>query len=160
MVRFKNLTRIGIDETSYKKGHKYVTVVTDHDTNQVVWVGEGTGKVVLEKFFKLLTEEQRNRITLVSADGARWIKSCIDEYCPNVERCIDGFHVVSWGVDAMDALRKELWHNSLKDDRSQPKRGRGRPKNGEEVVKKSIFYKRRKISIGKESREFNSIPKE
>ena len=48
-VRFKNLTRIGIDETSYKKGHKYVTVVTDHDTNQVIWVGEGTGKVVLEK---------------------------------------------------------------------------------------------------------------
>ena len=46
-TRFENLRRIGIDETSYKKGHKYVTVVTDHDTNQVVWVGEGTGKVVL-----------------------------------------------------------------------------------------------------------------
>lgn len=36
LVRFNNLTCIGIDETSYKKGHKYVTVVTDHDTNQVV----------------------------------------------------------------------------------------------------------------------------
>jgi transposase len=43
-VRFNNLTCIGIDEPSYKKEYKYVTVVTDHDTNQVVWVGEGTGK--------------------------------------------------------------------------------------------------------------------
>lgn len=148
-VRFKNLIRIGIDETSYKKGHKYVTVVTDHDTNQVIWVGEGTGKVVLEKFFKLLTAEQRNRITLVSADGARWIKSCIDEYCPNAERCIDGFHVVSWAIDAMDTLRKEIWHNSLKCDRSQSKRGRGRPKKGEKVVKKAPSIKDAKYPLGK-----------
>lgn len=47
-VRFENLTCIGICETSYKRGHKYLTVVTDHDTNQIVWIGAGTGKVVLE----------------------------------------------------------------------------------------------------------------
>ena len=148
-VRFENLRRIGIDETSYKKGHKYVTVVTDHDTNQVIWVGVGTGKVVLEKFFKLLTEEQRNNINLVSADGARWIKSCIEEYCPNAERCIDGFHVVSWAIDAMDTLRKEIWHESLVEDRKQPKRGKGRPKKGEEVVKKAPSIKGAKYSLGK-----------
>ena len=39
------------------------------------------------------------------------IKSCIDEYCPNAERCIDGFHVASWAIDAMDTLGKEIWHN-------------------------------------------------
>lgn len=148
-VRFKNLTRIGIDETSYKKGHKYVTVVTDHDTNQVVWVGEGTGKVVLEKFFKLLTKEQRNHIKLVSADGAKWIKSCIEEYCPNAERCIDGFHVVSWAVDAMDAMRKEVWHQALKKDKSKPKKQRGRPKKGEECKKEAPSIKRAKYALGK-----------
>ena len=61
----------------------------------------------------------------------------------------DGFHVVSWAVDAMDALRKEIWHNSLKDNRSQPKRGRGRPKNGEEVVKKAPSIKGEKYPLGK-----------
>ena len=40
-VRWANLRRIGIDETSYRKGHKYITVVTDHDRNQVVWAGVG-----------------------------------------------------------------------------------------------------------------------
>ena len=70
-IRFKNLRRIGIDETSYRKGHKYVMVVVDHDTNQVIWVGRGTGKDVLNSFFALLTQEQRESIELTSADGSR-----------------------------------------------------------------------------------------
>ena len=70
-IRFKDLKRIGIDEMSYRKGHKYVTVVVDHDTDQVIWVGKGTGKEVLSSFFALLTQEQRESIELTSADGSR-----------------------------------------------------------------------------------------
>ena len=147
--RFSNLKRIGIDETSYKKGHKYVTVVTDHDTNQVVYVGEGIGTKVLEGFFNLLSEEQRNGITLISADGARWIKTCCEQYCPNFEFCIDGFHVISWAIEAMDSLRKEVWHEALKEDRSKPKQKRGRPLKGEEVVKQAPSIKNAKYSLVK-----------
>ena len=121
-VRFNGVTRIGIDETSYKKGHKYITVVVDHDTNQVIWVAIGTGKDVLESFFMELTEEQRGNITLVSADGAKWIKSSIEEWLPNAERCIDGFHVVSWAIEALDELRKQAWRRAKKKDKQQPKR--------------------------------------
>ena len=39
--RFDGLVNIGIDETSYKKGHKYMTVVINHDTASVVWYGKG-----------------------------------------------------------------------------------------------------------------------
>ena len=35
--RLDSLVNIGIDETSYKKGHKYITVIVNHDTNTVVW---------------------------------------------------------------------------------------------------------------------------
>lgn len=42
--RFDGLVNIGIDETSYKKGHKYMTVVINHDTAAVVWCGIGYGK--------------------------------------------------------------------------------------------------------------------
>lgn len=34
--RYEGLVNIGIDETSYRKGHTYVTVVVNHDTNTVV----------------------------------------------------------------------------------------------------------------------------
>ena len=37
LSRFDGLVRVGGDETSYKKGHKYMTVVLDHDRSRVVW---------------------------------------------------------------------------------------------------------------------------
>ena len=147
-IRFKNLKRIGIDETSYRKGHKYVTVVVDHDTGQVVWVGKGIGKEVLSSFFALLTREQRESIELVSADGARWIQSCIEEWLPNCERCIDGFHVVQWAVDCMDELRKEVWREAKEGKKEQPKRKRGRPRKWEEV-KTTNYGKGYKYALGK-----------
>lgn len=69
--RLIGLKRIGIDETSYSKEHKYITTVVNHDTNTVVWVATNHGKAVLEDFFELLTEEQRERIEVVSGDGSR-----------------------------------------------------------------------------------------
>jgi transposase len=38
------LIRIGIDETAYKKGHKYMTVVVNHGTGRLVWAGKGTAR--------------------------------------------------------------------------------------------------------------------
>ena len=60
--RLDGLVNIGIDETSYKKGHKYITVIVNHDTNTVVWASEDHGKSVLEKFYKQLTPEQLSSI--------------------------------------------------------------------------------------------------
>src|SRR5664280_3558165 len=34
---FSGLVRIGIDEISYKKGHRYLTIVVDHDSGRLVW---------------------------------------------------------------------------------------------------------------------------
>jgi transposase len=94
--KYDNLENIAIDETSYKKGHKYITLILNHDTNAVVWAGKGYGKAVLESFFTQLSKEQCQSIRLVSGDGAKWIKNTVQEYCPNAKFCIDPFHVVSW----------------------------------------------------------------
>ena len=118
---FDNLVNIGIDETSYKKGHKYITIVVNHDTNTVVWVYKGFGKEVLEKFFKGLTEKQRSSIKLVSGDGARWIESTVHHFCPKAIFGIDPFHVVSWCTEVLDAVRKGK---------------RGRPKGGKKTKTK------------------------
>ena len=104
--RFDNLESIGIDETSYKKGHKYMTVVVDHNTGSLIWAKKGFGKEVLTEFFKELTEEQRAKIKHVTADGARWIADCITDFCPNAERCVDPFHVVGWANETLDEVRK------------------------------------------------------
>ena len=89
--RLDGLVSIGIDETSYRKGHKCITIVVNHETNTVVWAGEGYGKEVLTRFMESLTEAQRAAIKTVTADGAQWITSCVEKYLPNATRCIDSF---------------------------------------------------------------------
>ena len=132
--RFDNLVKIGIDETSYKKGHKYITVVINHETNSVVWAAKGCGKEVLEGFFKELTPAQRESIQLVSGDGARWIRDTVALYCPQASFCIDPFHVVSWCEEVLDTVRKQQWNEARKkvaeEKKGKPKREKGRPKGG------------------------------
>ena len=36
--RLDNLYRIGVDEIAYKKGRKFLTVVTDHGTGNAIWI--------------------------------------------------------------------------------------------------------------------------
>lgn len=110
--RLNNLKIIGIDETSYKKGYKYITVIVNHETNTVVWAHEGHGKEILKLFYEKLTDEQRNSIQVVTGDGARWITDCVNEYTPNCERCVDPFHVVEWAGDALDKVRTEAWQKA------------------------------------------------
>lgn len=131
--RFDGLVNIGIDETSYKKGHKYITVVVNHDTNAVVWCSKGFGKTTLKKFFERLTPEQRASIRCVSADGAKWIASCVEEYCPNAERCVDPFHVVSWATEVLGNERRKAWAQAHITAKAAQKRKPGRPAKGEVV---------------------------
>ncbi|QUC02753.1 hypothetical protein [Atopobium sp. oral taxon 416] len=53
--RFEGARRIGIDKTSYKKGHKYLIVVVGHDRGCLIWAHEGYGKDVLGLFLDELT---------------------------------------------------------------------------------------------------------
>ncbi|WP_270549230.1 transposase [Bifidobacterium bifidum] len=93
---FDGLTAIGVDETSYRKGHTYITVVVDHERKRVIWAHDGHGKEILDLFFQRLTPEQRASIRIVTGDGARWIDSSVAEHCPDAERVLDSFHIVSW----------------------------------------------------------------
>jgi transposase len=64
------LGRIGIDEISYKRNHKYLTVVVDHDTGHLVWAAAGRDAATLGKFFDLLGPERCGQITHISPDAA------------------------------------------------------------------------------------------
>ena len=110
--RGEGRSRAGIDETGYKKGHKYLTVVVNHDTGAVVWCAAGHGRQVADAFFSGLTPEQRAGIELVSADGARWIADAMAQWAPQAKRCVDHFHVVGWATEALDEVRKQAWREA------------------------------------------------
>jgi len=112
----RKLKRIAIDETSYRKGYKYITTVQDLETGEIIWAFDGYGDGVLELFFLSLTAQQCAQIEYVVADGARWITRQVEKYCRNAVRCVDPFHVVGWATDALDATRKRLSSDAKKND--------------------------------------------
>ena len=103
--RFAGLSRIGIDEISYKRGHRYLTVVVDHDSGRLVWAAPGRDKATLEAFFDALGQERCAAITHVSADGADWISTVVTDRCPNAVRCADPFYAE---VRVMPRSRQEV----------------------------------------------------
>jgi transposase len=126
--RFEGLRRIGIDEISYKKGHKYLMVVVDHDTRRLVWAAPGRTSATVNEFFDLIGEDRCAQITHVSADGADFIDTIVARRCPQAVRVADPFHVVAWATDALDEVRRGAWNDARALARKEPKRGRGRPR--------------------------------
>ena len=107
--RLAGLGRIGIDEIAYKRGHRYLTVVVDHDSGRLVWAAPGRDEPTLHQFFDLLGDRCAD-ITHVSADAADWIQRAVRERCPNAVIAADPFHVVKWAVEALDEVRRHAWN--------------------------------------------------
>ena len=116
--RLDGLERIGIDEISHRKGHRYLTVVVDHDSGRLVWAAPGRDSATLERFFDLLGPRRCEQIRLVSADAAGWIRKAVVARCPKATLCMDPFHVVQWATDALDTVRREVWRAARKAGQS------------------------------------------
>lgn len=112
--RLEGLRRIGIDEVSYRKGWRYLTVVVDHDRKRIVWMGEGHDEATVCRFFDALGPERCARIEVVTADAAQWIRNAVTGRCPRAKVCLDRFHIVQWATDALDVVRRQVWNQARK----------------------------------------------
>ncbi|UQX12748.1 ISL3 family transposase [Candidatus Mycobacterium methanotrophicum] len=99
------VTRIGIDEIAYRKGHRYLTCVIDHTTGRLVWAAEGRNQDTLGRFFDQLGAQRCAALTHVSCDGAEWIHAALRARAPQALICLDPFHVVAWALKALDKVR-------------------------------------------------------
>jgi len=115
------LRRIGIDEISYKRNHKYVLVVVDHDTATLVWAAQGRDKATMRSFFDDLGAQRAALISHVSADGADFIAEIVAERAPQAVLCADPFHVVGWANDALSRVRIDAWNQARALARTEPK---------------------------------------
>jgi transposase len=113
------LRRIGIDEISHRKGQRYLTVVVDHHSGQLVWAAPGRDSKTVHAFFNALGEERCKQLELISADMASWISGPIAERAPHAERCVDPFHVVMLATDALDDVRREVWNEARRQGNLQ-----------------------------------------
>jgi len=108
-ARLNGLFRIGVDEISWRKHHKYLTLVVDHDRAKVVWGAAGKDTATLDEFFNELGPERSELIEAVSLDlGPAYIRSVGDNAAQAII-CADPFHLVKLVVGALDVVRRDLW---------------------------------------------------
>ncbi|MFF0284581.1 ISL3 family transposase, partial [Rhodococcus aetherivorans] len=108
--RFTELVDIGVDEISWRKHHKYLTLVSDHATGTIVWGTEGKNAAALESFFTdALPDGAAAAIEAVSMDlGPAYVKA-VRAHAPQATICFDPFHVVKLATDALDDVRRRAW---------------------------------------------------
>ena len=113
--RLRGLVDIGVDEISWRKHHKYLTLVSDHDTGTIVWGAPGKTAATLDGFFTAaLPEGGAASIEAVSMDlGPAYAKS-VRAHAPQAVICFDPFHVVKLANDALDDVRRQVWQSARK----------------------------------------------
>lgn len=104
----KDVSQIAVDETSFKRGHEYVTVVSDAAGRRVIDVEEGREKEVIGLFCDKLEKHEgsRNNIVAVTSDMSKSYCPAIKEHFPDAAHVIDKFHVKQLLLNALGDVRK------------------------------------------------------
>jgi len=105
-----SLVGFGLDETSAKKNHKYVTIFIDLDraSQPVVFATPGKGKACLKAFKEHLKEHGGNpeNVAEVVCDMSPSFIPAVGEQFENATITVDWFHVVKLFTSALDEVRR------------------------------------------------------
>jgi transposase len=132
-----SITQLGIDETSSKKGHKYVTLGVDLKESRVIFVTEGKGKATLHNLQEHLENKgvEKEQIEQISMDLSPSFIAGAAEAFPSAEITFDRFHVVKLLNEAMNQVRisERKEHDALKGHKYTFLRNRENLTNKQEV---------------------------
>jgi transposase len=108
-LRIRRLQWIGIDEISYGKNHRYLTLVVDHVTGRVVHVAQGRKEESLYRFFKRL-RKLKAPIEVITGDMWRPYLSVIRTFYPDSHVVYDKYHIIANLNKSLDELRRKEYH--------------------------------------------------
>ena len=104
-----NMTSIGIDETSRKLGHKYVTLAVDMQDRKVFHVAEGKGKDTCRSIAEAIGKQGGHALNIkdISMDmSPSFIQGCKENF-PLASITFDKFHIMKLVNQALDQVRRE-----------------------------------------------------
>jgi transposase len=106
---FSAVTEVGVDETSSKRGHNYVSLFVDMKAPQVLFVTEGKDASTLERFKTDLEAHQGDpsHIREVCCDMSPAFISGVEQHFPEAHLTFDKFHVLKIINEAVDEVRRQ-----------------------------------------------------
>ena len=102
------LTSVAIDETSYRRGHSYLTLAADADARKVVFVAKGRDALTVAGFAQYLRAHKADpdNITAATIDMSPAFIKGIGDHLPNAKITFDKFHVIAHASQALDEMRR------------------------------------------------------
>ncbi len=106
---FSDVKRIGIDETSVRKGHNYVSFFFDLDKKKLLFGTEGKDNETVKAFAADLKKHggDPERITDAAIDMSKAFIKGVKELLPNAATTFDRFHLIKLMNDTMSKVRAE-----------------------------------------------------
>lgn len=104
--------RIGVDETSRRRRHRYITIFMDLDERRVLFIADGKGKSAIAVFAAFLERHggDPESITDVTCDMSEAFLTGIKRHLPNARITLDRFHIIKLISDAVDQVRRRERH--------------------------------------------------
>jgi transposase len=99
---------IGVDELSWSKGHKYLTMVyqIDHHCTRLLWIGRDRTAATFGRFFDWLREERSKAIQFVASDMWKAFLGTVARRANSAVHVLDRFHVMQLFSKALDEVRR------------------------------------------------------
>jgi transposase len=101
--------RVGVDETSARKGQDYISIFADLDAGRVVFATEGRSAQTVACFAADVAEHGGDpaKVSDTSSDMSTAFISGISQYLPNARLTFDRYHLAAKLSEAIDAVRRE-----------------------------------------------------
>jgi transposase len=107
---WSDVRRIAVDETSARRGHRYVTNVLDAENSSLLLMVEGRSAEALGAFAKALGEHggEPSQIEAIAMDMSPAYVKGATEHFPHAKIVFDKFHLMVLAGQALDEVRREL----------------------------------------------------
>ena len=101
------LRHMGIDEIYLGKKQKFVTVVSNLQTGEPLWLGPERKKETLDEFFsRQVSAFQRSAIRAACVDMWEPYRQSLEQWVPQCQIIYDKFHVLQHASAAVDEVRR------------------------------------------------------
>jgi len=106
---FSAVTEIGVDETSSKRGHNYVTLFVDLKPPKILFATEGKDASTLQRFKADLEAHHgdASQIQEICCDMSPAFISGVEKHFPEAHLTFDKFHVLKVLNEAVDKVRRQ-----------------------------------------------------
>ena len=110
--RLDNLFVCGVDEVCWRKGHSYLTLVSNNDIGRFIWGAEGKDTATLDCSSMNWAKRRSGHHRHVDGHGPAFEKSARKEgHATKAVICFDPFHVVQAATKALETVRRQVWQD-------------------------------------------------